>query len=441
MYYTLFHCISQVLELRKKAEEYKIRGDSSHRNHLVFLEEDEDSQSGPVSDSPDSMYNHASTNNNNDEEEEGLEFESVSDETDRPGISTHDCICTPQHHDTILVSSNDDPITPSSHCIHCHTTPTPSPKPPPHPHPPPTATATATANVHSASPIVKTNKKTKDHKIPQKSTRPVLAYSSAPKPSTAYSKTTLNYPYTKNGPIKPPVPGRTTTQQLYPQSTPLVYSRPHLTPPSSLSSFNPSPLSPPSHYRSPTLLHQSPARRNIPRDIPAVAPSDSNVPMQLHTDIHSQNPNIDLDSDLNTDTNAAKPSISCHICDYNGPLDSAAVSHPLPPLTPRQSCTACNTCHYTGLSSSLKPTHFMTHGIAKSKSSNCNLCLSALDQYKSRQSIPSNTNIPSHPSHHKEQDSYSISSISVASSVSVASDVLAKARQRKKFWSEHATAD
>lgn len=133
---------------------------------------------------------------------------------------------------------------------------------------------------------------------------------------------------------------------------------------------------------------------------------------------------------------------------------------------------ACPTCYYVPpppSSNPLKPSPLLTASSTSSQqhSPNCDLCRSALTQFKSRRLPPSTatpTNkllnptppIDDRPSKgtpppvcfgqnrypptitHRPVDSFSLSSASLSSNCSVISDLLEKAQKRKDFWSKTA---
>lgn len=412
-----------------------MRGDRSHRNQHIFLDEDNQSVSStPSIDSNNPLTNNeAESHHHSDSEIDEMVEERLSHSH---GSCSHACICTQGHDDTLLPHNDDEP-----HCLHCKETLT-------QPNPALGPSAKAPTKVQQK------NRKPHGHNILPDKVRPAVAYPQVSKPFSANAKQ-----------VKPLLTRRYVTES---QSTPLVTSRHHLTPPSTISPFDPSPLSPPSHYRPQSdtiaagLLHHH-HHHDEQSDTGSVS-------------VHSNADPPSLPDPKSLLSHTVKPSDSCHICNYSshrkpmtGPphsLSPASLPHPPSPIpppsssrppshppapSPRPPCSACTTCRYTGpSSSSLKPTHLMTSGIIKrSSSSNCYLCQSALSLYS--QTHPTTTTpgrLPSKQATQQEQqlqqeqqDSYSISSVSLASSVSVASDILAKARQRKKFWSEHATVD
>ena len=120
----------------------------------------------------------------------------------------------------------------------------------------------------------------------------------------------------------------------------------------------------------------------------------------------------------------------------------------------------CSTCNYVPLSPTIKSPPIVPTP-PSDNSPDCELCRSALNQFKAKRSTqlttpinkqtpsisdkpsrgtPTANNVLSHSSRYpsRQDDSFSVSPVSVSSNCSVISDILEKAQKRKDFWSKTA---
>ena len=225
----------------------------------------------------------------------------------------------------------------------------------------------------------------------------------------------------------------------------------------------PKPTSPPKLVSSRRPVHPKTIPSSTVPAVPQITLPRSHHSTPVKYTSHTQ-PVISSSSTL--PFQSTKPSSTCTLCGCNKPSTSNTTKSHAKPCDicngPKHSCDTCGV--------SLKP----TGTLKSSASADCEICQSVLTQYKSRYpppqkhtnslstgpaqkhtprltsgppqrhttTTPATTQPPSSRPHHytiPQDDSFSLSPLSLSSNCSVASDILERAqRRRDNFWSKTA---